>query len=276
MSFETLNLRVDEKSVARVTLARPDSHNAMSIAMIRELGLAVTEIESNDSIRVAVLTGQGKSFCAGGDLKWMQNIAQQSRAERVAESSELADMLYRLNRLSKPLVARVNGAAYGGGLGLIACSDISIGVDSARFALAEVGLGLIPANIAPYVVRRIGEANARQTFFNGKRFDAQQALGMNLLSRVVAASELDAAVEEEVGFFLNCPPKAVAASKRLVAYVSTHDDHDNRIYTADRLADAWETDEGREGIRCFVEKQTPPWKQTGRQKPRQKERPSKQ
>ena len=258
---ETLELSAaDDRGVMRLTLARPEVHNAMSVELIREMRAAIAEIEGTPPCRVVVITGQGESFCAGGDLRWMKSILGQSRAERVAESGELATMLYELDRLSRPLVGRIQGPAYGGGLGLVACCDVAIASRAARFSLTEVTLGLVPANIAPYVARKLGEAHARRTFFTGKMMTADEAAAMGLVGRAVAPEELDEAVEAELRSILRCAPGAVAATKRLVDYVLRHDDHDNRIYTADRLADAWETAEGQEGIRSFLEKRPPSWR----------------
>lgn len=262
MAYQTLKLAFDPSGVARLTLARPAVHNAMSIELVRELRHAVVEIERTASCRAVVFTGEGESFCAGGDLRWMQSILKQSRAERVAESAELAAMFYELNRLTRPLVGRIQGPAYGGGVGLVACCDVAIAARSARFALTEVTLGLVPANVAPCVVRKVGEANARRIFFTGKMLSADEAARMGLVAAAVEAGELDQVVESEIRSILRCAPGAVATTKRLVEYVLRHGDDDNRLYTPDRLADAWETAEGREGIGAFLDKRPPEWRRS--------------
>ena len=261
-SYETLKLHCDDRGVARLTLARPAVHNSMSIDLIRELRRAIAEIEGMSACRAVVFAAEGESFCAGGDLRWMQAIVAQSRAQRVAESGELAAMLYELNRLSRPLVGRIHGPAYGGGLGLVGCCDVAIASRAARFSLTEVTFGLVPANVAPYVARKLGEANARRVFFTGKMMSADDAAAIGLVAKAVDPGELDEAIEAELVSILRCAPGAVAATKRLVDYVLRHDDHDNRLYTADRLADAWETEEGREGIRAFIEKRAPSWRRS--------------
>lgn len=259
-TFETLRLHFDERGVATITLSRPAVHNCMSNVLIADLRRAIAAIEATPSCRVAVLTGEGESFCAGADFKWMQTILGQSRAERVRDSAELASMLYDLNRLSRPLIGRIQGSAYGGGNGLVACCDVAFAANTARFSLTEVLLGLVPANISPYVARKMGEANARRTFFTGKMMTADEAVAMGLVTAAVPPAELDAAVEAEIRSILRCAPGAVAATKKLVEYVLSHDDATNRVYTADRLADAWETEEGLEGIRSFLEKRAPAWR----------------
>lgn len=261
MEFETLTIDLDDRGVARLTLNRPDKHNAMNAQLIADMRGAVRRIADAEEVRAVVLTGAGESFCAGGDLNWMREQLDKSRAGRIAETRQLAIMLAELNALPKPVIGRVNGDAYGGGLGMISVCDFALGAATATFGLTEVRLGLIPATISPYVVARIGEANARRTFFNGKLFDADTARAIGLLSDVVAPAALDEAVEAELGYILNCAPGAVAMCKALVGYVANHHGEDNLIYTADRLADAWETDEGKEGIRCFLERRKPSWRQ---------------
>ena len=259
-AFETLLLSVDARSVATLTLNRPATHNALNATLIAELKRAADWLTGQSSLRAVVLTGAGASFCAGGDLGWMQQNMKKSRAERVSESFELALMLRALNELPMPLIGRVNGPAYGGGVGMISVCDVSVAVDTGSYCLTEVRLGLIPANISPYVVARMGEANARRTFLTAKRMSAAEARRLGLVSEVVPTAELDAAVERELADLLQCAPGAVAATKKLVTYVDSHDLPTSMIYGADKLADAWETDEGREGIEAFFAKRSPAWR----------------
>ena len=258
--YETLRLEFDARGVATITLARPSVHNCMSDVLIADMHHAIRAIEAKPDCRVVVLTGEGPSFCAGADFKWMQGILGASREARVADSAALASLLYDMNRLSRPLVGRIQGPAYGGGNGFIACCDVAFAVKTARFSLTEVTLGLVPANIAPYVARKMGEANARRTFFTGRMMSAEEAVRMGLLTEAVEPADLDAVIEAEIRSILRCAPGAVAATKRHVDYVLRHDDVTNRVYTADRLADAWETDEGREGIAAFLAKRAPKWR----------------
>lgn len=259
MSYKTIRLEKDKDGVARLTLARPAIHNAMSIELVRELRHAIRAIGEDANVRALVVTGEGQSFCAGGDLNWMKSIMNQSRAQRIAESSELADLLYEFDHLPTAVIGRINGPATGGGFGLTCSCDIAIGSTTARFALTEARLGLLPANIAPYVVRRLGLARSRRLGLGARFIDAVEAERLGLLDRVVAPEDLDKAVEEELGPILSCPPRSVAATKRLFDYVATREPRDCMIYTADRLADAWETAEGKEGIAAFLEKRPASW-----------------
>lgn len=260
LAFETLRLDVDARGVAHLTLNRPDTHNALNAMMIDELHRAIQWLGDARGLRAVVLTGAGSTFCAGGDLGWMQESMKKTRAERVADSARLASMFRALNELPMPLIGRINGPAYGGGVGMISVCDVSIGVDSGVYCLTEVRLGLLPANIAPYVVARMGEANARRTFLTARRMKAAEAQRLGLLSEVVAADQLDAAVERELADLLQCAPGAVSATKKLIAYVDQHDLATSMIYTADKLADAWETAEGSEGIMAFFAKRAPAWR----------------
>lgn len=258
--FHTLSAKVDARGVATVTLNRPDKHNALNGEMIAELSDIAQALASDKGVRIIVLTGAGKSFCAGGDFNWFASNVQKSRTERVEQSASLAHLLRRLDALPKPLIGRINGPAYGGGVGLISVCDYTIGAEGAKFGLTEVRLGLLPANISPYVVARIGEAASRETMLSGGLFDTARAERIGLLSEVVAPDALDEAVERVVHAHLQAAPGAVADTKRLIAYVASHGLEDSMIYTADRLADAWGTEEGIEGISSFLSKSVPSWR----------------
>ena len=260
--YASLKLDVDDRGVARLTLARAQAHNALDARLIAELRQAVDELASRSDVRAVVLTGEGESFCAGGDLRWMQENMKKTRAERLSESVALATMLRAMNELPIPVIGRINGPAYGGGIGMISVCDIAIGVEGATFALTEVGLGLLPANIAPYVVARMGAANSRRTMLTARRMTALEAKSFGLLNDVVSPADLDAAVEREIADVLRCAPGAVAATKKLIAFVDSHDLSTSMVYTADRLADAWDSTEGQEGVACFFEKRTPPWRKS--------------
>lgn len=259
MEYKNTIMTVDDRGVAYVTFNRPAVHNAMSAEFIQEMLHICATIEASKSIRVVVLTGAGETFCAGGDLKWMESNIAKSRSERIAETGELAEMLAALNGLSKPVIGRIQGPAYGGGVGMVSVCDISIGVETAKFALTEVKLGLTPATISPYVVKRIGATNARRNFLNARVFGATEAKTIGLLTDVVTVAELDQAIETEVKMILKCAPGAIASTKKLIDYVDTHTAEENAIYTADNLADAWETEEGKEGIEAFLNKRKASW-----------------
>lgn len=259
-SYNTLKLETDDRGVARLTLNRPEKHNALNGTLIAELDSAADALAADDAVRIVVLSGEGKSFCAGGDFNWFKRSAEADRATRKHESGKLAHMLNKLNTLPKPLIGRIQGPAYGGGVGVIAVCDIAVGVDTARFGLTEVRLGLIPANISPHVVARIGAANARATMLSGALFGSAQAEKIGLLNESVPADQLDARVDAVIADHLEAAPGAVAETKRLIAYVDSHAITDNMVHTADRLADAWETDEGMTGINSFLKKKQPSWR----------------
>jgi methylglutaconyl-CoA hydratase len=258
-SFETISLETDARGIARLTLNRPESKNAMSQQMIEELRAAGRQIADDAAVRGVVLTGAGDVFCAGGDLKGMQKQAFGTRAERIHDATELAETLAELNSLPKPIIGRINGSAFGGGVGLISICDLTIGVTGAKFCLTEVRLGLIPATISPYVVAKLGVPNSRRVILNARDMDAALAVRLGLLNEAVAPDELDAAVEREISALLKCAPGAVANAKKLIQFVSTHDTPANVEYTAKALADAWESAEVADGIQGFLTKQKPKW-----------------
>ena len=257
MNLRQTILEVDDRGVATATFDRPERHNVMSPDFMADLH-DVADRVSDGGVRALVLTGSGESFCAGGDLDWMKRQLDLTHAERVANSSGLAALLTRLDRLPALTIAKVNGQAFGGGVGIISVCDMAFAVPTARFALTEVTLGLSPSNISPYVVRRMGVANARRTFLNGRMMDAAMAADLGLITAVT--DDLDTAVEAEVAAVLRCGPEAVAATKELIAYVASHDDEANATYTARHLADAWGRAEGQEGIAAFLEKRRPSWR----------------
>ena len=250
----TIHVETDGRGVATLTLARPDRHNAMDAATIAELHVAAKDLGADASVRAVVLTGEGRSFSAGADLAWMRLQFESSRQQRIEEAMALARMLRALNELPKPLIGRINGQAFGGGLGLIAVCDDAVASEAARFAFTEARLGLIPATISPYVLARMGEGRARRVFMSARMFGAAEAVDLGLLARAVPAEGLDAAVEEEVAPYLSCSPAAVAASKALVRSLGPVIDEEVIAETARRLADTWETADAREGVGAFFDK----------------------
>jgi len=257
--YRTLKIETDARGVATLWLARPDKHNAMSGEMIDELARAAQTLGRDPSVRVVILAAEGKSFCAGGDLRWMQAQITATADQRRHEARKLADLLFTLNTLPKPLIGRVQGNAFGGGIGMISVCDVVIGVPDARFGLTEVRLGLIPATISPYVLARMGEDKARRVFMSARIFDANEAIALNLLASVVDAALLDAAIEAEVVPYLSAAPGAVAQSKRLARMLGPAITPEIIDATIDRLVAAWESDEAPEGIAAFFEKRKPNW-----------------
>ncbi len=258
---ETIDISVDERGVARLTLDRPDKHNAMNAAMIAELTEAAARLGRDPAVRVVVLTGAGASFSAGGDLGWMRAQMEADAATRAREARSLAEMLGALDTMPKPLIGRVQGQAFGGGVGLISVCDVAIGVAEAKFGLTEVRLGLIPATIGPYVLARMGAARARSVFFSGRVFGAEEAVRLGLLARCVSADDLDAATEAEVAPYLAAAPGAVASGKQLVAELSTPVDEAHIARSIEALVGRWEDPESAEGIAAFFEKRRPSWRE---------------
>lgn len=259
MNYETIRYSVDARGVGTLMLHRPELHNAMNGQMWDEGRDAVRRLDEDPGVRVVVLTGEGKSFCSGGDLKYQRSQRDAPRDVKISEARKLALWLRELDTLSKPLIGRIQGPAYAGGIGLVSVCDIAIGLDSAKFSITEPRLGLVPAMISPYVMRRLGTARARRYFLNGRGFDAHEAVALGLLDRAVPASELDAAVQEEIDLALQCAPGAVRTIKRLIDYVSRHEFEDNCMYTVERIADMWDDPEAAEGLASFAEKRKPTW-----------------
>lgn len=259
MDGESVKVTV-QGSVARVTLDRPEVHNAFDDRLIAALTAHLRELDANAQVRVVVLAANGKSFSAGADLNWMKRMAAYSEAENLRDAVGLGDLMHTLSTMGKPTIARVQGAAYGGGVGLVACCDIALGTPEAVFSLSEVRLGLIPAVISPHVVAAIGERQARRYFLTAERFDATQAHRMGLLHEVVDAAQLDARVDEIADHLLKGGPKSQTAAKRLIEAVTNRPIDRSLVEdTAERIARIRVTPEGREGVAAFLEKRTPRW-----------------
>jgi len=260
---ETISIETDGRGVATLWLDRAEKHNALSAVMIDELYAAARELGGDDRVRAVVLAARGKSFCAGGDLSWMRAQFEADPETRKREATKLAMMLQALNTLPKPLIGRVHGNAFGGGVGMASVCDVAIGADTVLMGLTESRLGLIPATIGPYVCARMGEARARRVFMSGRRFDAAEAVRLNLLARAVSEGDLDAAVEAEVAPYLACAPGAVARSKRLLRSLGPRIDTATIEHTIAALAEAWEQEEAHEGVAAFFEKRRPGWAKDG-------------
>ncbi len=259
MTAPVLSEQIDARGVATLTLNRPQKRNALDAALIAALDAAAARLGADPAVRVVVLTGAGDSFCAGGDLDWMRAQFDAGRADRIAEALKLAHMLRALNTLPKPLIGRVQGQAYGGGVGLMAVCDVAVTVTGAQFGLTETRLGLIPATIGPYVLARIGEGAARRVMLSGRRFDAAEAQALGLAARAVAPDALDAAIEAEVAPCLGAAPGAAARAKRLARALGPVIDDAAITATAQALADAWEDPEAREGVGAFFDRRKPWW-----------------
>ncbi|WP_422050954.1 crotonase/enoyl-CoA hydratase family protein [Shimia sp.] len=259
MRFETLLIDVDARGVATLTLNRPEKHNAMSGTMITELKQAAEALGADPAVRVVVLTGAGKSFCAGGDLGWMQAQMAADAKTRFVEARKLAEALQALNTLPKPLIGRLQGNAFGGGVGMASVCDVAIGADSLTMGLTETRLGLIPATIGPYVLSRMGEAMARRVFMSARLFKAPEAVALGLLAKAVPTDDLDAAVEAEIVPYLSCAPEAVARAKALARKLGPTIDDAVIDHTISELVACWEGAEAQEGIKAFFAKEKPAW-----------------
>lgn len=258
---ETVTLSRDG-ATAYLTLNRPEIHNAFDDALIAELTAQLRDLNQDARVRAVVLTGTGKSFSAGADLNWMSRMAAYTEAENRADALALADLMETLDTLRKPVIGRIQGSAFGGGVGLVACCDLVVAAEHARFALPEVRLGLIPAAIAPYVLAAMGERAARRYFISGERFDAATAAQLGLVHQTAPAEELDAAVNRWLEGVLSNGPRAMAEAKALVRTVAEAPrDDDLRRQTADWIAALRVGDEGQEGLNAFLEKRAPQWQQ---------------
>jgi methylglutaconyl-CoA hydratase len=247
-------------NIAWVTLLRPEVHNAFDETLIAELTDALQAVAAMHGARALVLAGAGPSFCAGADLRWMQRMAGYTRAQNLADAKALARMLALLDSLPLPTVARVHGAVYGGGVGLVACCDIAVGEQDAVFALSEARLGLIPATVGPYVVRAIGVRAARRYFLTGERFGGAEAFRLGLLHEVAPAADLDTRVGVAVAALLRAGPRAQAECKALIRAVGGRPISAAVVAdTARRIARVRASPEGREGVAAFLAKRAPGW-----------------
>lgn len=254
----------DARGVTTLTLNRPDVHNAFNAALIGTLTGRLSELQRDDGVRVVVLAGAGKSFSAGADLNWMRSMAAYGEAENLEDAMALAELMARLDRLAKPTVARVHGPVFGGGVGLVACCDIALGTPRAKMALTEVKLGLVPAVIAPYVVRAMGPRQARRWFQTAEVMNAGTACTLGLLHEVAAEDELDARVDAFADALLAAGPQALAAAKELVAMTAAPDADaagSLKRRTAELIARLRVSEEGQEGLAAFLDKRPPQWKQ---------------
>lgn len=260
MGDEFLKTEIDERGRAVLTLNRPELHNAFDDALIAALTAELKRLGEDPAVRVVVLAAGGKSFSAGADLAWMRRMADYTAEENLADALALAELMRTLDTLPKPTVALVQGAAYGGGVGLVACCDIALATPRAAFCLSEVKLGLIPAVISPYVVAAIGPRAARRYFQSAELFGAAEAHRLGLVHEVVPEEELEAAGGRIVEALLKNGPRAMVAAKELVARVSRGPlDEETIRETAGRIARVRASAEGKEGVGAFLEKRQPAW-----------------
>ena len=256
----TLLTEIGSQGIATLTMNRPTIHNAFDDALIKDMTEALQRLEDDFAVRVVVLAANGTSFSAGADVNWMKRVAKYSEKENLTDARQLAELMRTLNDLKKPTIARVQGPAFGGGVGLVACCDIAIASEHAAFALTEVKLGLIPAVISPYVVRAISERQARRYLLTAERFDAREALRIGLINKVVAEDQLDDWVYKLARQLLANGPDAINACKDLIRAVSSGPVDEVMLEdTAQRIAEIRVSDEGQEGLDAFLSKRKPDW-----------------
>ena len=256
--YQTILLEGKDE-VAWISFNRPDVHNAFNADMLSELDDAVEKAKTDDAIRIVVLRGTGKSFCAGADIKWLREIIHYSFEQNLEESLHLAELLHKIYVLPKPTLAMVNGTAIGGGTGFLAACDMAIASEEAKFGLSEVKIGLVPAAISPYVIRKIGENNAREYFLTGRRITAQEARQIGLLNKVVPPEKLGEVVEETVSLLLTSGPEALASCKELIHKVPQMSFEEVKAFTAKMIAELRVSEEGQEGMSAYLEKRKPSW-----------------
>lgn len=257
----TLLYQIDERGIAHITLDRPEVHNAFNENLIAELKDAFLDVASSTRVRAVILQGNGSSFCAGADLDWMKRAAHFDEAHNLADAQALSDMLSAIDSCPKPVIAAVHGPAYGGGVGLVACADIAIATQRAKFMLSEVRLGLTPATISPFVIRAIGARQARRYFLTAEAFDASTALSLGLVHEVVAEpADMTKRLDELVSILLGNAPGALTDAKALIQDLAAKPiTGELRVETAKRIARRRATPEAKEGIAAFLEKRRASW-----------------
>ena len=260
MSNESVLVETDGRGVAALILNRPDVHNAFDDELIARLSEALDRLADDEQVRVIRLESRGKSFSAGADLNWMRRVADYSMEQNLEDATRLAHMLRRLACLPKPTVAVVQGAAFGGGVGLVACCDIVVASERARFSLSEVKFGLIPATISPFVIEAVGAREARRLFVSAERFDADTALRLGLVHEVCSSDALQETAQRIVSALLENGPRSMASAKELVRAVAGRPIDDTLLAdVAQRIAHQRASQEAREGVRAFLDKRSPSW-----------------
>jgi len=259
--YEHLSVR-REDAVATVALTRPDTRNSLNAELIEEIRRSMKELAEDDNARVVVLTGEGGYFCAGADIEYMRDTAEFSYEENLEDARNIAAMFGAVEECPKPVVARVEGAAIGGGIGLVAAADVSVAEEGTVFAFTEVRLGISPATIAPFVLRKIGYSRTRALFLTGERFDAEKAREIGLVHEVAAEDDLDGVVQEKIEGILKGGPEALAATKALLRELRDAEPGEEATeIMARRIAQLRTGEEGQEGLGAFLEKREPAWRE---------------
>ncbi len=257
-NFSTIKCSIEDH-IARVTFCRPEVHNAFNDTVIYEMTDLFEELNKDETLRAVVLAGEGKSFCAGADLNWMKRVITQSFEENLKEANDLANLFAMIYNFHCPVIGKINGAAIGGGVGFVAVCDIAVAAESAKFSFSEVKIGLVPACIGPYVVKKIGEGKAREFFITGERMNAEKAFNVGLVNQFVADDRLDAAVSDLLAMIKSSGPEAIGVAKKLVASVPNMPEAEYKPFTAEMIARLRISKEGQEGMNAFLEKRKPKW-----------------
>ena len=256
---QTIILRKNDNGVSKIILNQPEKHNALSPIMIKELSDGFDELKEDPNTKVLIISAKGKSFCAGGDLDWMKEQIFSDRKTRIEEARKLADLLYKMYQFPKPLIAKVEGNAFGGGIGIISVCDVAISLENIKLALTEAKLGLIPATISPYVISKVGSSNGIDLFTSARTFYPSEAKNIGLIKSFCNEESIDNIINQEADSILINGPSAVTASKNLVRNLSSKIDENTVKFTVEALADVWENPESIEGINAFFEKRKPNW-----------------
>lgn len=259
MDYQFLTLHLSDEQVATITLNRPEIHNAFNDALIEELIAAFNHCDRDENTRLVVLTGAGKSFCAGADLNWMSSMVNYSKEENFNDSMSLSNLFKTIDKLKKPVIGKINGHALGGGVGLVSVCDYVLAKDNARFGFTEVRLGLIPAVISPYCIRKIGETHARAWFLSGEQFDCSKAQQMGLVHEYCSEDQFENRFQELLKSFLKAAPEATIKAKELVRQVLRLDEGDVQQYTCNAISEKRVSAEGQEGMKALLEKRKPNW-----------------
>ena len=258
MAYQTIELH-KEKDIVKIFLNRPDVHNAMSETLMKELTNCFNELSNDNSLRVIILSGKGKSFCAGADLNWMKSMSNYSKEENIEDSRLLVSLYDSIYNCPKPVIGRINGHAFGGGIGLFAVCDIAIAVPDCKFAFSEVKLGIIPAVISTYIIRRISLSTMRRLFITGERFDSDYANEIGLVDFVASEEEIDEIISNYIEVIRSSGPTAVKEVKNLIDHCEKMDVDSYKEHTVERISELRISDEGQEGIKAFLEKRKPKW-----------------
>ncbi len=258
MNFTTLKFEKRD-NIANIIFNRPEIHNAFNSAVIEEMSVVFKQIVADAILRAVVITGAGKSFCAGADLNWMKEVKEKGYESNLNESNSLADLFYQIYTCPLPVIGKINGAAIGGGTGFVALCDIAIASKSAVFSFSEVKIGIVPACIGPYVIKKMGEGKARELFITGERMSSERALQVGLVNKVVDDENLDRSVNELLASIKSSGPNAVAMAKKLINEVPGMAPEKFRPYTAEMIARLRISDEGQEGMNAFLNKRKPKW-----------------